>query len=278
MFKDRKLLIATKHKKEQVIAKPIEAALEVKCIVMEDYDTDELGTFTGEKERKMPPLETVRKKCLDAMDKYGFDLAIANEGSFGPHPALYFIPANEELMVLIDKKLKLEILVKNISTQTNFGGKMIHDYFELEQFAVKTQFPSHALILRKNNNSNDDIIKGISNWEALQFAYNNLSLKYGDVYAETDMRAMYNPTRMKVIEETTFKLIEAIQHQCPQCGTPGFMPYKFIPGLPCILCGLPTKSIKTEISKCKKCNYEMGNDYPKQKEFEDPQFCDYCNP
>ena len=52
MFEGRKLLIATKHKKEIVIAPILEKELGVTCFVAPDLDTDELGTFTGEVERR----------------------------------------------------------------------------------------------------------------------------------------------------------------------------------------------------------------------------------
>ncbi len=78
MFKGRTLLIATKHRKEQVISPILEEALGVKCIVSENIDTDVLGTFTGEVERTNSPLETARMKC-----------ELASEGSFGSHPYLF---------------------------------------------------------------------------------------------------------------------------------------------------------------------------------------------
>jgi hypothetical protein len=62
MFKGRSLLIATKHKKEEVIAPIFERELGVKCFVSADFDTDELGTFSGEIERKFDPITTARKK------------------------------------------------------------------------------------------------------------------------------------------------------------------------------------------------------------------------
>jgi hypothetical protein len=45
VFPGRKLLIASKHQKEEVIAPLLEKALEVTCIVPANFDTDELGTF-----------------------------------------------------------------------------------------------------------------------------------------------------------------------------------------------------------------------------------------
>jgi len=278
MFEGRKLLIATKHKKERVIAKHFSKELGVVCEVKKDYDTDEFGTFTGEKEREYTPLETVRKKCLYAMEKYGYDLGIANEGSFGPHPALYFIPTNEEYMIFIDKKLNLEITVKTLSTNTNFSSRIINNEEDLKKYIDAVHFPSHGIILRKSSKSNEDIVKDIKTINSLNNHFNWFIDKYGEVHVETDMRAMNNPTRMKVIEETTLKLIEAIKSKCPNCTTPGFIPIKFIPGLPCILCGLPTKSIKIEVLGCKKCGYEFENIFPNNKKKEDPQYCDYCNP
>ena len=80
MFENRKLLIATKHGKEQVIAPLVEQALGVSCFVTTKFDTDTLGTFSGEVPRKEDALSTLRNKCLLAMEKNGCELGIANEG------------------------------------------------------------------------------------------------------------------------------------------------------------------------------------------------------
>jgi hypothetical protein len=278
MFEGRKLLIGTKHKKEIVIAKHISKELGVICYTKEDYDTDIFGTFTGEKGRDLSPLETVKNKCLVAMEKYGYDLGIANEGSFGPHPALFFLPADEEFMIFIDKKTNLEIVVKKLSTNTNFSGRSIKNLEELEKFATNIQFPSHGIILRRNRDSNENILKDFKSIQSLKKHFKTYLNTFGEAYLETDMRAMNNPTRMIVIEETTLKLIEAIKSTCPKCSTPGFIPIKHNPGLPCKLCGQPTKSIITEVLGCKKCGYEIEKPFPYNKNFEDPQYCDYCNP
>jgi hypothetical protein len=90
MFKGRSLVIATKHEKEKVITPLLEEALGVVCFIPEGFDTDTLGTFTGEIERKLDPISTARQKCLMAMKVSNCDLGIASEGSFGPHPSLFF--------------------------------------------------------------------------------------------------------------------------------------------------------------------------------------------
>ena len=57
MFLGRKLFIATKHKKETVIAPIIEVALGVVCFTNLDFDTDILGTFCGEIETQIHVIE-----------------------------------------------------------------------------------------------------------------------------------------------------------------------------------------------------------------------------
>lgn len=68
MFKGRSLVIATKYEKEKVIASLLEDALGVVCFIQDGFDTDTLGAFTGEIERKLDPISTARKKCLRAME------------------------------------------------------------------------------------------------------------------------------------------------------------------------------------------------------------------
>ena len=97
-------------------------------------------------------------------------------------------------------------------------------------------------------------------------------------YAETDMRAMYNPTRMKVIAKATEKLVIKTKTLCPKCNTPGFGVVEAVMGLPCEMCGLPTRSTLKHVYRCQKCNYQMEKEFPFDKRVENPQFCDYCNP
>jgi hypothetical protein len=110
MFKDRRLVVATKHQKEKILAPILDPALGVRCFVDETLDTDVLGTFTGEVERGLDPIAIARQKCLMAMDLTGCDLGIANEGSFGPHPSYFYLHADDEFVIFIDKKTTLRSL------------------------------------------------------------------------------------------------------------------------------------------------------------------------
>jgi hypothetical protein len=278
MFQNRKLIIATKHKKETVIAPILEKELGVICIVEEAFDTDELGTFTGEIERELDPIATVKEKCLRAMRLSNCDLGVASEGSFGPHPSMYFVNADDEFLIFIDSKNNIEVVVRELSTLTNFNGKEIQTQQELLKFAMQTNFPTHGLILRKSKNENADIHKGLNDFKKLISTFEQLITKYNTVYAETDMRAMYNPTRMSVIQKVTEKLAEKIKCTCPKCAMPGFGITDAKPGLACSWCGSPTKSILSYLYACQHCKFSKEEMYPNKKLTEDPTYCDYCNP
>lgn len=278
MFKGRKLLIATKHGKEKVIAPILENKLGVKCFVSNDFDTDVLGTFTGEIERKDDPITTARKKCLMAMQQYNCDMAIASEGSFGSHPSIFFVPADDEILLFIDKKNNLEIIARELSTNTNFNSEEIKTENQLKDFAKRIHFPTHGLIIKKARNDLTEIVKGITDWETLIVTFHRFIEKHKIAFVETDMRAMYNPSRMNVIEKATEKLIAKIISYCPQCNTPGFGITDAKQGLPCSLCGFATRSTLSYIYTCQMCCYTKEVKYPNNKITEDPMYCDFCNP
>jgi hypothetical protein len=278
MFKGRSLLIATKHEKEKAIGPILEKELGVKCFVIKELDTDLLGTFTGEVERLNDSITTVRNKCLLAMELADCDLALASEGSFGPHPSIFFGSADDEFLILIDKKNDLEIIARELSLETNFNGSEIKNDKELSDFIQLVKFPTHGLIMRKDKDDFTDIVKGITNHEDLTCTFRDFILKYGKAFIETDMRAMYNPLRMEVIKKATLKLANKVNTACPNCATPGFGITGSNPGLPCQLCNFPTRSTLSYVYMCQKCKYIKEEKYPNEKQREDPMYCDICNP
>jgi hypothetical protein len=277
-FLGRKLIIATKHNKESVIGPLIEQHLGAEWMVDPNFDTDLLGTFSGEIEREDDPLTTLKKKCLLAMEKNNCDLGIASEGSFGPHPTLFFAHADEEWVVFIDKKQDLEIYSRELSTQTNFNAKLFTDFSEFDSFLQKCLFPQHAMIIKNQKDNPTWMEKGIDNYQQLKILAEDSLKKNGAFYLETDMRAMYNPSRMKVIESATQKLITKISSKCPECQTRGFDVTDVIRGLPCEWCSSSTDSVLAHILKCSKCSYQEKVKFPNGKKVEDPMYCSRCNP
>lgn len=277
LLKDRTLFIATKHKKEDVLA-PLfikELGIDVKVAPI---DTDAFGTFSGEISRIKSVVDTLKDKCFKAIETYGADLVLASEGSFGPHPQIGFVPCNEEYLLLMDIKNELEILVKEFSVETNFTSEIVKTQEELINFTDKIHFPSHKIIIRKSLTDFTYLKKGIGAFDDLIFYFNEIKALQGYVYLETDMRAMNNPTRMKVIEKAGKRLIEKLNKFCPKCSTPGFDITEFEVGLPCDWCGNPTQSILYSIATCSKCSFLDKKKFPYGKQVEDPQYCSYCNP
>ena len=278
LFSGRRLLIVTKHEKELVIAPLLEEALGVTCFVAKKFDTDSLGTFSGEISRKDDSLSTLRKKCVEGMQAEGFDLAVATEGSFGNHPTVFFASANDELIMLLDQKHNLEIVERLVSMETNFDSSEIHTREELGAFLDKVQFPSHGVILKNNFENWTKIYKGITNYDSAVTIFEEIVASSNSCYIETDMRAMYNPTRMKIINDVSFRLINKLHSVCPECFYPGFGVVGSEAGLLCSSCSMPTRSTSAHIYQCQHCKHKSRVLYPNGKKTEDPMYCDFCNP
>ena len=277
LFENREITIATKHGKERCLAPLLESALNLRCTVPHQFDSDVFGSFCGSVQRKRDPLTTARMKCVGAMALTGTDMAIASEGSFGPHPESFFGAVDDEIVLLVDRKNGLEIVGRAISAETNFSGMTVRSESELLDFANSALFPSHGLMIRRLKDHPIDLHKGLTDNKTLLNHCRRLLRLYGEAYVETDMRAMLNPSRMKVIAMAAKDLIKRALSNCPECNTPGFGITDTRPGLPCELCGFPTKSISSLIYACRKCGHR-DEIKSQNRKTEDPQYCDNCNP
>ncbi|MDX5474475.1 MAG: hypothetical protein LPK00_02960 [Bacillaceae bacterium] len=281
LFQNKKAVIATMHKKEQVIAPILQQELKLNIVIPNDFNTDLFGTFTNEIERAGDQLESARKKAEKALELTGLNIAISSEGSFGPHPFIPFMAINRELLLFIDKENDLEITSYVANTNTNFAHQEVRNYEEAYEFAVSKGFPTHGVIIKPyvHTTNSDEIIKGIVTEEELKEAVvYTLKKSPESFHMETDMRAMYNPTRMKNIEIATIDLVKKINTICPVCETPGFEIVERKKGLPCEICHYPTNTTLSIIYHCKKCNYQEEHLYPDKRQFGDAMYCDVCNP
>jgi hypothetical protein len=276
LFAGRRVGIATTHGKELVLA-PALSRLGMRPHLVR-INTDQFGTFSGERLRKGSALEACEAKCLHGIASSGLDLVLASEGSFGPHPVIPFASANEELLLLFDAKNNHRIAVRVLSTQTNYGSTTVLSEKELLEFAGKVGFPRHALILRSTVNQ-DDGVKGIDQESMLLHIFRQLSNNGRQpVRVDTDMRAMFNPTRMSVIKECAGKLDSRLRCHCPNCLYPGYGRTGEIIGLPCSFCGSPTQSVLREIWGCSMCNFQEEKTRTDGRAAEEPMFCPFCNP
>jgi hypothetical protein len=279
LFAGRVAVLATMHRKEQAIAPILEASLGVKLAVPSAFDTDAFGTFTGDVKRPADQLATARMKATAALQHTGETLAIASEGSFGPHPQLPFLPCDRELVLLLDHQHQLEIVGEVLSTDTNYRSQTIYSSEEALAFAESVGFPSHGvvvkaaaanLVLAKGITAADDLIATVE--QALDKSHRR------EARIETDMRALYNPTRMAVIAQATEDLVRAIAQSCPACNCPGFSQIRQFPGLPCGLCGTPTLLTLTVLYRCQRCQFEQRGPGDQGLSAADPSHCPACNP
>jgi hypothetical protein len=278
MFEGRQLLIATRHNKESVISPRFANEWGVVTTVAKRLNTDRFGSFCGTFDRIEDPITVAKQKCLAGMDLYGLDLAIASEGSFGPHPELFFAPLAEECLVLVDKKNAIEIAVRHVSMSTNFAAEVCEEWDEVLKFAEKIGFPDHGIVMRVEYANVREIQKGIQDYDELELQFKRFKKKTSKVFLETDMRAHMNPTRMKEIGLAAEKLIQRLKRCCPDCSAPGFGDQEAIGGLPCSECGFPTSSIFKVRVSCSSCGFSVVEAAAHGRSQEDPMYCQNCNP
>lgn len=276
IYKDKFVLLASKHRKEQVI-EPVFREKMGCTLCVEDIDTDQFGTFTGEIPRPLSAYETCILKAKHAAKDKKYFLSIASEGSFGPHPSNPFIPHAHEIMVFVDLEHDWVIAEQLVTPNTNYKMMTIHQDTILDSFLETVHFPSHALTLQSGDMQHV-LKKGINSHDKLQSALAVGFKKYNELFIATDMRAMMNPTRMQTLAELAEKLATRITTSCPECGIPGFG-FKSVSGhLPCSLCGDDTQMYRYEEWGCIRCDYQEQRPRKDQLLMAAPTYCDYCNP
>lgn len=281
-FEHRTAVLATMHRKEQVIAPLFAQDLDVTVVVPSQFNTDAFGTFTRDIQRISTQIGAARRKAHQVLELTGESLAIASEGAFFPHPVLPFSTCDREIVLLVDQAHNLEVVGQILSTQTNFAHTTVKTFEAALAFAQRVGFPDHALVVMPQRNCQDPqlIFKGIRDTHQLKVALHRALEQSPNQQAhiETDMRALYNPSRMQVIQQATQDLINKLKRCCPKCSAPGFEVVEQHRGLPCQWCHLPTKLVRAETYRCQKCNFSQEALFPQGTETADPTYCLHCNP
>lgn len=278
---DRKACLATKHGKEKVVGRPFQQALGLKVLVPPDLDTDALGTFSPEIPRLGRPLEVCLQKARLGMVASGLPFGIANEGSFGPHPYVPFIPSDLEIITFVDDERGFAIHEMLFSEKTNYAQREVRTLAELGDWLREVRFPSHGLIVRpKSNRPKIEVEKGIVTLERLQATVERAMAHSEEATAlvETDMRAHFNPTRMRLIRRLAFKMARRLATSCPICQAPGWGMTGQSTGLPCEVCHTPTEMILSEVFTCTGCAHREERPRHDRLTTAPAGHCPYCNP
>ncbi len=278
-FFDRIAVIATMHRKETKIAPILQESLGIRSVTPNDFNSDLFGTFTRDIDRPANQVETAKLKAERGLELVNTDLAIASEGSFFPHPILG-IPYNREIVLLLDKKYNFSVYGVSLSTDTNFRHQVVSSYGQAYEFAIKIGFPDHAIVLMQDaqTSAKAAIHKGITSEDILKESVDELLKRSPQIHIETDMRSLYNPTRMSNIAKATEDLVRKLQKLCPNCNFVNFDVSERLKGLRCELCGLPTQVTRTNVYRCDRCNFKQETLFPDGIQFADPMYCSYCNP
>ncbi|MEB3263441.1 MAG: DUF6671 family protein [Synechococcus sp.] len=274
--------LATRHGKERALARPFRWALGLSLQPVESFDTDTLGTFCGERERPAGPLQTCRLKAQRGLECSGLRLGLASEGSFGPHPAVPFLPLAQEWLVFLDPERGLSIEESLVGSPTNFDHHLCRAGEDPSAWLARIGFPSHAVIVRPRHPAQpgEAVAKGLRDHAAVEAAIRRAAQASADgqVQLETDMRAHCNPTRMAAIRRLGVRLVRRLSSLCPRCGSPGWGVLERPRGLPCAWCHSPTDLVRAEIHGCVACGHQQERPRPDGLETADPGRCGFCNP
>jgi hypothetical protein len=290
-YQGQEVVLATLHGKEKVLARPLRWGLGATLVHLSGVDTDSLGSFCGTQPRSLSMRATCLAKARLALEHGGGRaLAIASEGSFGPHPAVPLLPVGRECLAFLDRERGLAVVEQGFARRTNFSQHRLEPDQataallppSLERWLQQVGFPSHALLVRPLGDGvpAQMLRKGIHEPETLRQAllWAAAAAPAGRVQLETDMRAHANPTRMASIRALAFQLVRRLRNPCPRCGSPGWGLVGNEAGLPCADCQQPTPLIRAEILGCAACGSEEHRPRHDGLRAADPGQCPHCNP
>lgn len=273
--------MATQHGKERAFGPVLAERLGLELRVPEALDTDRLGTFTGEVERVDDIEQTALAKARLGLETSGLDLAVANEGAFGPHPMLPFAALGIEVAVLLDRRTGRSFFARVVEDRPRFEHVVLERGDEVDEFLARAGFPEHRLIVRSGRDAlGPCLAKGVGERATLEslIARAAAESRDGAVFLQTDMRAMHNPTRMDTLRRLAEALAERVSTPCPSCGAPGFGRTGVERGLPCEWCGGPTQLVRAETWGCDACGLREVRARPDGLTAADPGQCPACNP
>jgi hypothetical protein len=280
--------LATRHGKERVLRRPFRSGLGVELVLAHGFDTDSLGSFSGERPRPADALTTCRLKAEAGMEACGLPLGLASEGSYGPHPTIPLLPQGLEWLTFIDRPRQLVISERMLTPRVCCSERILAAGEDPAPWLERVGFPAQGLIVLPHQPAGagaaplpaEAISKGIHSLEDLEKAQRRASAlaEDGRVLLQTDLRAHHNPTRMAAIRRLAFRLVRRLQTPCPACQAPGWGVVDTVVGLPCEWCGRPSALLAAEVFGCVACNHRHQVPRADGLSRADPGHCSFCNP
>lgn len=265
------LAFLTQHGKLVAVQSPLlQAGFAV--VIVEGFDTDTLGTFTGETARRGSQLDAATAKAKLAAELSGNRYGLGSEGSYGPDPYVGLTAWACEVLVWWDVQEQHAVFAVVQGAQTNYAQCTSTSWEQAKEFAHEAGFPEHGIIVGKPLGT--AFSKTCTNWQLLEFQTRQ-ALQLGPVWLETDMRAHRNPTRMALIGQCAQELAQLLQCTCPACNRGGFGQQTPIVGALCESCGFSTGAVRAKRIQCSACGYAqellLQRTVPAAR-------CERCNP
>jgi len=270
-FQDAAFALLTLHGKQHVIAPVLWQQLKARILHTDAYDTDALGTFSGEIERALAPAECAEKKAELACSLTGCALGLGSEGSFSPGP-FGLTTFNEELLACVNVERQWTVVGRSYQACT-VREQQCRNAEELAAFINATP-PGQGLILKAQGLIGKGLVGAPAVTEQLQRWFKTLTP--WPLTVSYDLRAHHCPERRTRIAKAAENLAERLLSACPGCGRPGFWPDEVEIGLPCQWCKTPTNAIMRRLATCPQCHYQQA--FAVAEDYADPANCPVCNP
>lgn len=270
--------LLTKHHKLALIG-PALAKVGILVITTDAFDTDTLGSFSGETPRLQTPLECARTKAKLAAELTVLPIGIGSEGSFGGGPYAGLLNWDDELL-LLDTQTGQEILAFA-------SGPVPLANLETDQLAAIAQHlqqhdAAQGWIFSSAQGDGQGLVKGLVGFEQIHTALASAGLLLDAntlteyIKLQPDLRANMCPARRAYIQQAAKHLAERLRSLCPACYKPDFWRKAIETGLPCEVCRYPTDCIKSYTKKCDCCGYIEQE--PSRLKFAEQGHCPLCNP
>lgn len=263
--------LVTLHGKESLIAPTLAERWQARLSLSTAFDTDSLGTFSGEVERRLSPLECGLHKARLAVELTGAEFGLGSEGSFGPGPwGLGII--NQELVACVPEKGDWTVVgchaIPVAADECRYG-----DVEHRERFWRNLPEGQGVILVAGENivkgvQTQDEAMVHLTQWFGKKVPY--------DARIVYDLRAHQSPVRRATLARAVANLVDRLDSHCDRCGRPGFWPDHREPGLPCADCGCPTNGLRARVARCEACGHQHRAIV--EVVYADPATCPRCNP
>lgn len=269
-FAGARLAFLTMHDKLPLVA-PALTPLGFVLELASGFDTDQLGTFSGDIARQLTPVEAALKKAWLATELSGCRYGLGSEGSFGGGPMPGLVNWDQEILALVDRDSGQQIIA-SAAGPVGVGAIVVQNEAGL-RIALSQDTPGQARILQL---AGGQFRKGLTDADEIVSLLRGQGWQDGSaLQLQPDLRAMCCPQRQQYIGKAAVQLAQQLQQRCPLCQAPDFSVKQRSAGLPCLVCQTPTNQLQFELLRCDCCGYQHKREIP---QLADPMHCPSCNP